>query len=270
MGLPIGLERDGPVARITLARPSAGNAIDLEVARALHAAAETCALDKSVRAVLIAAEGEAFCVGGDIAAFVAVSGAERAALLQQMAENFHAAQLTILTMPKPVVVAVQGAVAGAGLGLALLGDIVLASASAQFASAYAAVGLSADGGSTYLLPRLVGLRRAQRLLLSDRRLSADEAVAWGLVTDVVAPDGLAEAAHREVHRLANGPTAAYGAIRRLLFQSFTTGFEAQTAREGQHIARLSAGADADEGFAAFRARRPAHFTGADAPPLEAP
>lgn len=256
-------ERDGPVARITLARPEAGNAVSLDVACELRRAAAVCARDATIRALLIAAEGKAFCVGGDLAAFLAVTGPERAGLLKRMADEFHAAQLEILTMAKPVVVAVQGAVAGAGLGLALLGDVVLASTSAHFTSAYAAVGLSADGGSTYLLPRLVGLRRAQQLLFTDRRLSATEARDWGLVTEVVEPHALAEVAADQVRKLANGPTAAYGAIRRLLFQSATAGFQAQTDAEAVHIARLSAGVDASEGFAAFREKRMPVFTGSD-------
>lgn len=258
------LERVGSVARIVLARPHAGNAISLDVALQLRGVAEACASDPEVRAVLVSAEGKAFCVGGDLTEFQAVAGRERSDLLRRMADAFHAAQLCILSMPKPVVVSVHGAVAGAGLGLALLGDLVIASSSAHFSSAYTSIGLSADGGSTYLLPRLVGLRRAQQLLLTNRRLTADEALEWGLVTEVVAPEALVEAATEKVDALANGPTAAYGVIRRLLLASSTTDFATQTEDEGRHIARLAAGADASEGFAAFREKRRPLFTGADA------
>jgi 2-(1,2-epoxy-1,2-dihydrophenyl)acetyl-CoA isomerase len=126
------------------------------------------------------------------------------------------------------------------------------------------VGLSADGGSTFILPRLIGLRRAQQLLLADRRLSAAEALDWGLVTEVVGAQALTEAADARALAFASGPTAAYGVIKRLLLASFATDFTTQTDEEGRHIARLAAGADASEGFAAFFERRGPVFTGADA------
>jgi len=258
------LERHGPVGRIVLARGAAGNAINLEMAERLGDVAEACAEDPAIRAVTVEAEGQAFCVGGDLAAFSAQRGAARRQLLRRMAERVHAAQLRLLTMPKPVIVAAHGAVAGAGLGLALAGDIVLASATAHFTAAYTRVGLSADGGSTYLLPRLVGLRRTQELLLTNRRLSAAEALEWGLVTAVVAPPALAAAAAAKAHAMANGPTAAHGAIKRLLATSLQTDFAHQTALESRHISRLSVTADAAEGFAAFFEKRPPIFTGVDA------
>ncbi|WP_296596978.1 enoyl-CoA hydratase-related protein [Phenylobacterium sp.] len=258
------LEREGGVARVTLARPEAGNAVNLELAQQLQEVANACASDPGIRSVLLSAEGKAFCVGGDLSAFAAVQGDARTALLQTMADTFHAAQLQFLTMPKPVVVSVQGAVAGAGLGLALIGDLVVAGSGAHFTSAYTAVGLSADGGSTFLLPRLIGMRRAQQLLLTDRRLTAVEALDWGLVTEIVEPGALDDHAARRARAFANGPTAAYGAIRRLLLTSLASDFASQTDEEGRQIARLAAGPDASEGFAAFLAKRPAIFSGADA------
>ena len=264
MGELVRLERDGAVARMVLVRPEAGNAINFEFARRLRELAETCASDPSIRAVLITSEGKAFCVGGDLSAFSAVAGTQRTVLLRNIADEFHTAQLRLLTMPKPLIVAVQGAVAGAGLGLALLGDLVVASSSAQFTSAYTTVGLSADGGTTYLLPRLIGMRRAQQLLLTDRRLSAAEALEWGLVTDVVAPEALAETAAALAGAMAAGPTSAYGVIRRLLLTSLTNDFASQTREEGGHIARLAAGADASEGFSAFFGKRRPVFTGVEA------
>ncbi|HYE46934.1 MAG TPA: enoyl-CoA hydratase-related protein [Caulobacter sp.] len=254
------LEREGAVATLVLARPEAGNAVSLALCQAFHDAVETCAADASVRAVLIRAEGAAFCVGGDLAEFQG-RGDERPAHLMKLAPVFHAAQARLMTMPAPVVVAVQGAAAGAGLGLALCGDIVLAAASARFTLAYTAIGLSPDGGSTHLLPRLIGLRRTQDLMLTNRRLTAAEALDMGLVTEVLADRHLETRAREVALRLAAGPTQAYGEVKRLLSLTFERGFAAQTDDEGDAIARLSGGDDAAEGIDAFFAKRPPVFAG---------
>jgi 2-(1,2-epoxy-1,2-dihydrophenyl)acetyl-CoA isomerase len=244
------------LARIILARPEAGNALDLELCVALRDAAGRCATDATVKAVLLTAEGRAFCVGGDLVEFSA-KGEDRPAHLLEVAETFHAAQARLMGLQAPVVVAVQGAAAGAGLGLALCGDLVLAAPEAQFTAAYTAIGLSADGGSTHFLPRLIGLRRTQELLLLNRRLSAAEALDWGLVT-AVSPN-LAVEAEALARRLANGPTAAFGTIKRLLGATYARTFADQTRDEGLGISELSGGRHAAEGLAAFFAKRPPMF-----------
>ncbi len=254
------LDQDGGLAVITLNRPEAGNAVSLELCRDLHAAVEACALSATVRAVLLKAAGPAFCVGGDLVEFEG-QGDARPAHLAKMAPIFHAAQNLLITMRAPVVVAVQGPAAGIGLSLAMTGDIVLAAESAHFTVAYTMVGLSADGGSTHLLPRLIGLRRTRELMLTNRRLSAAEAHEWGMVT-AVAPDAeLPERAEAMARRLADGPTQAYGVIKGLLAATFDRDFVQQTDVEGREIARLSGGADAAEGIAAFRAKRAPLFRG---------
>lgn len=254
------LELDGAIARVTLARGESGNAISLPFARELRGAAETCASDTSVRVVLLRAEGSAFCVGGDIAEFEK-AGDHRPELVAQITTEFHAAEALFIRMRAPLVVAVQGPAAGAGLSLAAMGDIVMAARSAYFTAAYTAIGLSADGGSTYILPRIIGLRRTQELLLTNRRLSAEEALEWGLVTSIHEPGELPAQAEALAQRLAAGPTAAYGAVKRLLAQTFATDFESQVDLEGREIARLSGGPDAAEGIAAFRAKRSPDFLG---------
>lgn len=254
------LERDGALARIVLARPDAGNAVSLALCRAFGAAVEACAGDRSIRAVLLRAEGTSFCVGGDLAEFQG-EGADRPAHLAALAPIFHAAQAQLMTLHAPVVVAVQGAVAGAGLGLALCGDMVVAAQSARFTLAYTAIGLSPDGGSTHLLPRLIGLRRTQELMLTNRRVTAEEALALGLVTQVVADRDLEAQAEDLARRLAQGPTQAYAVVKRLLASTFDRGFVEQTDAEGEAIARLSGGADAAEGIDAFFAKRPPAFHG---------
>jgi len=254
------LERRGALACITLARPAAGNALNTELCRDLRAVAETCAAGPDIRAVLLSAEGRAFCYGGDIAEFEA-AGARREAHLAGLAADLHAAQSMLLRIPAPLVVAVQGAAAGAGVGLAMMGDIVLAGDSASFTLAYSQIGLSPDGGATYFLPRLIGLRRTQELALTNRRLSAQEALDWGMLTSVSKDEDLQTDARRIAEGLAEGPTAAYGAIRQLLSQAPGAGFAQQTAREGEAISRLAGGDDAAEGIAAFAAKRAPKFSG---------
>jgi 2-(1,2-epoxy-1,2-dihydrophenyl)acetyl-CoA isomerase len=254
------LERHGPLAHIVLARPDAGNAISLALCEALRDAVAACAADASVRAVLLRAEGKAFCVGGDLAEFAA-KGESRPAHLAALAPVFHAAERTLMTMRAPVVVAVNGPAAGAGFSLALCGDIVLAGQAARFTLAYTAIGLSPDGGSTHLLPRLIGLRRTQELMLTNRRLTAGEAQAMGLITEAVADAELASRAEDLAARLAEGPTEAYGAVKRLLAQTFDRDFTAQTDDEGDTIAALSGDPDAADGIAAFLAKRAPVFHG---------
>lgn len=248
------LEVDGALARMTLARPRAGNAISLAMCEALLAAVKSCAANRAIRAVLLQAEGRVFCVGGDLTEFDAM-GDRRPELIQRLASDFHAAQAILMTLKAPVVVAVQGAAAGAGLGLAMCGDLVFAAASAHFTSAYTAIGLSADGGSTYLLPRLIGLRRAQSFLLTNQRVSAQKALDWGLVSAVSADDQLAADSEAMALELAAGPTEAIGGIKRLLADALGRTFVAQTDAETLEIARLSSTSDACEGIAAFRAKR---------------
>ena len=251
---------DDGVARITLARPEAGNAIDPALCRGLRRAAEACAADPSVRAVLLAAEGRAFCVGGDLAAFEA-AGAGRPQMLTDLAHDLHAAEQALREADAPVVCAVQGAAAGAGFSLAIGADIVIAAENASFTLAYTAIGLSPDGGATYALPRLVGLRRAQELILTNRRLTAAEALDWGLVTMVVAEAELAGRAEALARRLAAGPTRAFGAAKRLLAETWGRDFRSQVEEEARRIAGLSGEADAAEGIAAFRGKRSPAFTG---------
>ncbi len=250
--------RDDSVFHLVLNRPGQGNAIDRPMAAELRAAVEACAADDQVRAVLIAARGRRFCVGGDLAEFDAAPEG-RQLQVRAIADDVHRAQELLLTMDAPVVVAVQGAAAGGGLGLALAGDFVLASTSATFVAHYASIGLSADGGSTFLLPRLAGLARAREMLLLDRRLSAPEAHNWGLISAIHDPRDLSETAEALAVRLAQGPTQALGAIKRLLIASWQRDFRTQVDAEAAVIAELAVRPDADEGIAAFRAKRPAAF-----------
>ena len=258
---PMLFERDGAIARITLDRPDAGNAIDLAMAQGLADAAEACAADPNIRCVVLTGAGRLFCAGGDVQAFAAASDGAPA-FLRTLADTLHGAITTLARMDKPLVVAVNGPAAGAGLSLALLGDVVIAARSSHFTAAYTGIGLTPDGGMTWLLPRLVGLRRAQSLILTNERVTAVEAAAIGLVTRVVEDGDLIGEVAQVAARLVAAPTAAIGAARGLLLASATAAFDEQLDREAASIARAGGHAESREGVAAFLARRTPDFEGA--------
>ncbi|WP_165189781.1 enoyl-CoA hydratase/isomerase family protein [Caulobacter soli] len=253
------LARDGAVATITLNRPEVGNALDMPTARALMEAVIACDEDDAVRCVVLTGAGKLFCAGGDVAAF-AGAGDQLPAFLKEITVYVHAAVARLMRMNKPVVTAINGSAAGAGVGLAILGDVALAGPRAQFALAYGAIGLSPDGGATWLLPRLIGLRRAQELCLRNRRVTAEEAAAMGLVTRVVEDDLMAEAM-TVAQDLARSATPALAVTRRLLLDSAVTSLEAQLDAESRGIAALARTAEGKEGVAAFLEKRAPDFTG---------
>ncbi len=249
------------VASLRLVRTAARNAIDLAMVAALGDAARACGDDPGVRAVLISAEGPAFTVGGDLR-YLAGRVDDLDGALEEMIPDFHRALARLAALDVPVVCAVQGAVAGGGLGLVWVADLVLASEDAVFTAGFARLGLSGDGGSTWFLPRLVGLRRAQELEIGGRVLTAAEALDWGLVTRVVPRAELAAEAEALAARLAAGPTVALAHIRRLLRDSWGAATLEQQLESERDAMRACAGtADAREGVRAFVERRPPGFTG---------
>jgi 2-(1,2-epoxy-1,2-dihydrophenyl)acetyl-CoA isomerase len=258
---PVLIEREGGVARLVLNRPDVGNAIDMALADALALAADEVAVDPAVRCVVLTGAGRMFCVGGDIGGFAA-AGDDAGGYLQRLADRVHDAVKRLATMPKPLVGLVNGPSAGAGLSLAVLGDVVLAGASAHFTAAYTGIGLTADGGMTWLLPRLVGLRRAQEMILTNARMSATDAATHGLVTRTVADDALAAEGAAVAAKLAAAPVAALSAVRTLFLDGATATLSDQLDREASAIAAAGRGAEAREGIAAFLARRKPDFTGA--------
>jgi 2-(1,2-epoxy-1,2-dihydrophenyl)acetyl-CoA isomerase len=247
------------VATLTLARPDAGNAIDLALARDLDEVLTAWSVDRGVRAVLLRGDGPTFCVGGDLKDFE--GHPDLPAHLTEITTYLHAATSRLIRLDAPVVAAVHGSAAGAGLSLAAAADLVLAGASSRFMLAYTAIGLTPDGGASWTLPRVVGLRRALELALTNRRLSAEEAVEVGLATRVVPDDQLADEALALARALAAAPTGALGATKRLLRQSLGRDLEAQLADETASLARAAGSADGREGIAAFLAKRPPTFDG---------
>jgi enoyl-CoA hydratase/carnithine racemase len=175
---PVLLTRENGIACVTLNRPKAGNSIDVPLARALMETAIECDEDDGIRCVLLTGAGRMFCAGGDVSGFGA-AGDKIPALVKELTAYIHSAISRFSRMNKPMVVAVNGPAAGAGFGFALLGDIVLAAESSHFTMAYTAIGLSPDGGTTWLLPRLAGLRRAQEWAVTNKRILPQEALATG-------------------------------------------------------------------------------------------
>lgn len=248
------------VADITLNRPDAANGIDRQMAADLLDVAIGLRHDSTVRAVLLTGAGARFCAGGDVRSF-AGAGDDVPRLLREITTDLHAAISILVNLDAPLIAAVQGSAAGAGLGLVCAADLVLAGASCKFVMAYTGIGLTPDGSTTWHLPRIVGARRAMELTLTNRVLDAAEAAALGLVTDVVADDELADRARALARQLAAGPTLAYGAAKRLLRASAGHDLETQMARESDAISAAAATVDGREGIASFVQRRPPTFSG---------
>lgn len=275
---PLLVERDGPVVRLVLNRPKAGNAINVEVAKALMDAAIECDEDPTVRCVVLTGAGRMFCVGGDVKLFSS-AGDRIPHLLKELTSYLHSAVSRLARMKKPLVTVINGPAAGAGFSLALLGDIALASRDASFTLAYGKLGLSPDGGSTWLLPRLIGLRRAQELMLTDPTLTAQQAADLGLVTRVCDADEvvseptglttrpvegatlLAQAAAL-TDTLSRGGVQAWGRTRELLLSTYGASLESHLEAEARAIALAGRSAESREGIAAFVERRPANFIAA--------
>lgn len=252
------LERIGSVARLTLNRPAQGNAIDATLARTLQEAATACDADADIRCVLLTGSGKLFCAGGDVNAF-ASAGSALPPLVMAITDSLHAAVSRLARMDKPLVTALNGSAAGAGLGLAVMGDVVLAARSVHLSAAYTALGLSPDAGTSWWLPRLVGLRQAQELIVTNRRVCAEEALRMGLVTRVIDDSRLADEAMTVATKLASSAPQALGRSRRLLLQSFDTGLEAHLQAEARQIAAAANTPDGREGVLAFVEKRVPNF-----------
>jgi len=251
---------DDAVATITLNRPQARNALTAEMKDALLAAVGKAAADPAVRAVIITGAGEAFCSGQDLRehADVLASGAEPTATVRR---HYNPIITTIMTMPKPVIAAVNGGAAGAGASLALACDFRVAARRASLLMAFARVGLAADSGASVTLQRLAGGAKAAELLMLAEPVSAEQALAAGLFTTVVADDEVVPEAERLARRLAAGPTAAYGGIKSELLYSTTHGLAESLEHEAQVQAELGQTADHRSATFAFTRKERPSFHG---------
>ena len=246
---------------IRLNRPAARNAIDTGFVDDLHEAVQCCAADHAVRALLIRGEGPSFTVGGDVAMLARTGPGELPAVLRRLTTSYHAALQILDRLPVPVVAAARGAVAGGGLGLIYVADIVLAAEGTRFTAGFGGLGLSGDGGGTWFLPRLVGMRRAAELYFGQRVLTAEEAAAWGLVTRVVRDEDLTAEAESAARQLAAGPTRAFGEIRTLLRRSHDATLGDQLLAETAALSRTAGTRDAAHAIESFMAKSRPEFHG---------
>ena len=253
------LTRDDGVLTITLNRPDVLNALNRAVHRGISDGLGRAAADPSVRAVVITGAGRGFCVGQDLQEFAAGAGD----VADNLRRNYHRNVLAIRALEKPVIAAVNGPAAGAGLSLALACDVRIAADAASFVPAFISIGLVPDSGGTWLARRLLGSARAFEWLTTGRRLGAEEARTWGVVSEVVPADELAERALEVARLFAEMPTRAVWQTKRLLDAAETSTFEQQLEREAQTQAELTKTGDFREGVAAFLEKREPHFTGAD-------
>ncbi len=257
----ITFKKNDGIATITFNRTDAANGLDMDTTISFMNAAVDCSEDSSIRAVILTGAGDRFfSAGGDLKAFTSM-GDQVAQGVKLMTMYLHQAVSRLTRMNAPLICAVNGVAAGAGVSLAAMGDLVIAKESASFTLAYTNGGLSPDGSSTYFLPRVIGMRRTQELMITNRKLSAQEALDWGLVTKVVGDDDLSEEVQKLAERLAKGPTQAYGGVKSLLAETFSSGLEHQMEAEARTIARLISGEDAQEGMRAFAAKERPNYKG---------
>lgn len=245
------------IAIVALDHPKAMNALSPDMARGLRDALDFVA-GNGFRALVLTGEGPAFCAGANLAE----GPQEQAAPFdagQYLEAHYHPLLRRIRDLPMPFLTAVNGAAAGIGMSLALSGDLILAARSAFFVQAFVHIGLVPDGGSTWLLPRLVGLARARELSLLGERLPAETALAWGLVNRLCPDESLLDEAIALAERLAEGPAQALAATRRLYWESPQNGFEAQLACEREAQRRAGLTEDFQEGIRAFLEKRPPRF-----------
>lgn len=258
---PSRVSLDGEVLTIAVSSAAAGTSLDdaalIEAAGILRAVARG---DREVGVILLVGTGANFCAGGNVRAFAAAD--DRPEFLRKLADDFHDFVNALYEANRPVVAAVKGWAAGAGMSIVLHADIAIAGSGTKLRPAYRGIGLSPDGGMTWTLPRIVGSARARQIILTDQVIDADEALDLGLVSQVVADDEVDAVAREVAATLAAGPRGAAIATRELLTRASTDSLAEHLAAEGASISRLSGTAEGIEGIDAFVGKRPADFPSA--------
>jgi len=255
---------EGGVVTLTLNRPKVLNAIDTAMREALEAALDRIETDGAVRVVVIRGAGGGFMAGGDIKFFTEITPlppAERSRRFEQFIHHVHPLIVRLRRLRPPLVASVHGPVAGFGMSLLMACDLAIAADDSVYTLAYCHIGTSPDGGSTFFLPRTLGMKRAMEVALLGERFDAKTALAWGLVNWVVPSAELAERTAALAKRLAGGPAQAYAGTKRLLNQSLGNALETQLQAEAESFSGCAGTADFVEGVAAFIAKRPPRFGG---------
>lgn len=255
-------ERQGALATLTLNRPDSLNALDFSMMEAFVARTRDIAADTSLRCVILRGAGPHFMAGGDLRTFATRledPPQVRQAAFSKTVDDLHAAIELVRRMPQIVIASVHGAVAGFGLSLMACCDLAVAAEESFFTSAYRHIGLTPDGGGTYFLPRIVGLKKAMELMLLGERFNAAEALRLGLVNRVVPQADLAAATQAYAAAILSGPFAAISGAKRLLNQSLEARLSEQLHAEALSFGACTATRDFAEGIAAFLEKRPAKF-----------
>ncbi|MCP4490129.1 MAG: enoyl-CoA hydratase [Gammaproteobacteria bacterium] len=255
-------EQAHSVAIITLNRPDAANGINITMAEELVDVATICRDDSSIKAVVLTAAGKFFCAGGDLREMSGF-GDQAAQKVKAMADNLHKSISIFRRMNAPLIIAVNGVAAGGGFSLSITGDLVIAAESAAFTMAYTRAGLSPDGSSSFFLPRLIGLRKAQDMAFTNRLLTAPQALDWGLINRVVVDDELLKAAMEMAGALADGSLGSHSMVKKLLLDTWNNDLETQMDEESLGIAQCLGSADGQEGVTAFLEKRKPYFGNPD-------
>jgi 2-(1,2-epoxy-1,2-dihydrophenyl)acetyl-CoA isomerase len=257
----IAFTRDAGVARITLNRPDRLNSFTSRMHEEVRSALQEVRGDASLRVLLLTGAGRGFCAGQDLSDRAVAPGAEPVDLGASIEQNYKPLVLGLRALPLPVVCAVNGVAAGAGANLALACDIVIAARSAAFIQAFTKIGLIPDSGGTFFLPRLVGTARAMGLAMLGDRVTAEQAVSWGLIWQCVDDAELGPTVERLLAQLAQAPTKGLASIKRALYASAGNTLDAQLSLERDLQRELGYSDDYREGVAAFLAKRPPNFSG---------
>ena len=247
------------ITKITLNRPKAFNAFDLDMIQLLSEKLIELAMDKKVVGVIITGEGKAFCAGADLK-WLSGYGKSFGEALHELTAKYHQAIVEIRRMPKPVVAAVNGIAAGGGFSMALACDFRIMEASAVLQQAYTTNGLSIDGGGTFSLTRLVGLAKAMEIAVFDTPISSEQALSLGLVTEVVEDGQAVNKAVESINRMKRIPPSSFAACKKLITDSFNTSFEAQLEKEREVLSWCADQPNGQEGVKAFLEKRKPIYT----------
>jgi 2-(1,2-epoxy-1,2-dihydrophenyl)acetyl-CoA isomerase len=254
MSEPLKIMVDEGIAQITLNRPKFYNAFDVDMIFALAETLTGMATNPDVGGIVITGEGKAFCSGADLKS-IAGLGRNFGEAFYELAAIYHRAILEIHRMPKPVIAAINGLTAGGGFSLSLACDFRVMESSALLRQAYTTNGLSIDGGGTFTLPRLIGMARALEIAAFDRPISAEQALSWGIVTEVVEDGHSTERAMMLAEKINKGSLFSFAASKELITRSFNASFESQLEKERQRLSQCAEHPNGREGIEAFLEKR---------------